>query len=120
VVDPHGRRRWAGAAVTDDRAMLQRWSRLAAGELAIAARPKRASRWTCIRRPKDRPIWKLEASLKCRSCRRGRYAPPVHMIRLAEKRQTMPYVWVIRTRSDKDARITAAVQFFLLSVFGLS
>src|SRR5205809_7935724 len=25
-----------------------------------------------IRRPRDTPIWKLEASLKCRSCRNGR------------------------------------------------
>jgi hypothetical protein len=48
----------------------------------------------CVRRPKDTPIWKLEASLKCRSCRKGRYAPPVHMIRLTEERQTVPYVWV--------------------------
>jgi hypothetical protein len=36
-----------------------------------------------IRRPRDTPIWKLEASLKCRSCRMGRRAPPVRMIRLA-------------------------------------
>ena len=25
-----------------------------------------------IRRPRDTPLWKLEASLKCRSCRKGR------------------------------------------------
>jgi len=25
-----------------------------------------------IRRPRDTPIWKLEAALKCRSCRKGR------------------------------------------------
>src|ERR1700733_6853242 len=48
----------------------------------------------CIRRPGETPIWKLEASLKCRSCRKGRYSPPVHMIRLTQQRQTMPYVWV--------------------------
>src|SRR3979411_2095608 len=36
------------------------------------------------RRPRDTPIWKLEAALKCRSCRKGRYAPPVHMIKLTE------------------------------------
>jgi hypothetical protein len=48
----------------------------------------------CIRRPKDTPIWKLEAALKCRSCRTPRYSPPVHMIRLTEQRQTVPYVWV--------------------------
>jgi hypothetical protein len=40
-----------------------------------------------IRRPRETPIWKLEASLKCRSCRMGRYAPPVHMIKLTETRE---------------------------------
>jgi hypothetical protein len=30
----------------------------------------------------SRPIWKLEAALKCRSCKKGCYAPPVHMIKL--------------------------------------
>jgi len=48
----------------------------------------------CIRRPRDTPIWKLEAALKCRSCRTPRYSPPVHMIRLNDERQIVPYVWV--------------------------
>src|SRR6478735_6028073 len=47
-----------------------------------------------IRRPRDTPIWKLEASLKCRSCRKGRSAPPVHMIKLTETREITPYKWV--------------------------
>ena len=47
-----------------------------------------------IRRPRSTPIWKLEASLKCRSCRKGRYAPPVHMIRLIETQEIAPYPWV--------------------------
>ena len=47
-----------------------------------------------IRRPRNTPIWKLEASLKCRSCRKGRYAPPVRMIKLTEQRQITPYKWV--------------------------
>src|ERR1700757_3457817 len=47
-----------------------------------------------IRRPRSTPIWKLEASLKCRSCRKGKYAPPVHMIRLTEEREISPYRWV--------------------------
>jgi len=47
-----------------------------------------------IRRPRDTPLWKLEASLKCRSCRKGRHAPPVHMIKLTEKREITPYFWV--------------------------
>src|SRR6266849_6442209 len=40
-----------------------------------------------IRRPRDTPIWKLEAALKCRSCRKGHYAPSVHMIKLTETRE---------------------------------
>jgi hypothetical protein len=47
-----------------------------------------------IRRPRDTPIWKLEAALKCRSCRRGRYAPPVHMIKLTATREITAYLWV--------------------------
>ena len=43
---------------------------------------------------RDTPIWKLEAALKCRSCRKGRYAPPVHMIKLTETREITPYRWV--------------------------
>src|SRR3979490_2011905 len=39
-----------------------------------------------IRRPRDTPLWKLEASLKCRSCRKGRWAPPGHMIKWTETR----------------------------------
>jgi hypothetical protein len=47
-----------------------------------------------IRRPRTTPLWKLEASLKCRSCRKGRYAPPVYMIKLTEQREISPYKWV--------------------------
>jgi hypothetical protein len=47
-----------------------------------------------IRRPRDTPLWKLEASLKCRSCRKGRWAPPVHMIKLTERQEITPYKWV--------------------------
>src|SRR3954469_6635326 len=47
-----------------------------------------------IRRPRDTPIWKLEAALKCRSCKKGRSAPPVHMIKLTETREIAPYAWV--------------------------
>jgi hypothetical protein len=44
--------------------------------------------------PRDTPIWKLEAALKCRSCSKGRYSPPVHMIKLTETREITPYLWV--------------------------
>jgi hypothetical protein len=44
-----------------------------------------------IRRPRDTPIWKLEAALKCRSCRKRRY---VHMIKLTERQEFTPYKWV--------------------------
>jgi hypothetical protein len=33
-------------------------------------------------------------ALKCRSCMQGRYAPPVHMIKLTETREITPYLWV--------------------------
>lgn len=36
----------------------------------------------------------LTAAPKCRSCKKGRYAPPVHMIKLTEKREITPYKWV--------------------------
>jgi len=35
------------------------------------------------------------------SCRKGKYAPPVHMIRLTEEREITPYVWV---HPDEDER----------------
>jgi hypothetical protein len=54
-----------------------------------------------IRRPRNTPIWKLEAALKCRSCRKGRYAPPVHMIKLTQEREITPYVWA---HPDDDDR----------------
>jgi hypothetical protein len=52
-----------------------------------------------IRRPRDTPIWKLEASLKCRSCRKGRSAPPVRIIKLTQTRAITPYRWV---RPDEE------------------
>jgi hypothetical protein len=54
-----------------------------------------------IRRPRDTPIWKLEAALKCRSCRKGRYAPPVHMIKLTATREITPYKWAHPDEEDR-------------------
>jgi hypothetical protein len=54
----------------------------------------RASPLDAIRRPRDTSIWKLEAALKCRSCRKGRYAPSVHAIKLTETPEITPYLWV--------------------------
>jgi hypothetical protein len=48
-----------------------------------------------------RPIWKLEAALKCRSCRTPRHSPPVHMIKLTKEREITPYAWV---HPDDDER----------------
>jgi len=45
-------------------------------------------------RPRDTPISKLEAALKCRSCTKGRWAPPVHMIKLTATQEITPYQWV--------------------------
>jgi hypothetical protein len=43
------------------------------------------------------------ASLRCRSCKNGRYAPPLHMIRLTKQREIAPYAWV---HPDDDALIS--------------
>src|SRR5438552_7384462 len=61
-----------------------------------------------IRRPRDTPIWKLEAAVKCRSCKKGRYAPPVHMIKLTETRVITPYLWV---HPDEERSGSAHGQF---------
>jgi hypothetical protein len=54
-----------------------------------------------VRRPRDTPIWKLEGSLRCRSCGTKRYKPPVHIIKLTEAREITPYLWV---HPDEDER----------------
>jgi hypothetical protein len=64
------------------------------GSSAIAVRPAPVLPLDAIRRPRNTPIWKLEAALECRSCRKGRWAPPVHMIKLTEMREITPYKWV--------------------------
>jgi hypothetical protein len=51
-----------------------------------------------IRRPRDTPVWNLEAALKCRS---GRYAPPVHMIKLTEMPEITPCIWVHPDEEDE-------------------
>jgi hypothetical protein len=61
---------------------------------AVSAGTRASLPLDAIRRPRDTPIWKLEASLKCRSCRKGRSAPPVRMIKLTEAREITPYKWV--------------------------
>jgi hypothetical protein len=38
----------------------------------------------------SKPIGKLEAALKCRLCKKRRYAPPVHMIKLTLEREIKP------------------------------
>jgi hypothetical protein len=54
-----------------------------------------------IRRPHDTPVWKLEASLKCRACSNSRNTPTVHMIKLTERREITPYVWVHPDEEDR-------------------
>src|SRR5207245_2842239 len=68
-------RRRPRAAVADDRTMRQRRARLARGGVQPVQDPRKPSS-RCDPRPRDTPIWKLEAALKCRSCKKGRYAPP--------------------------------------------
>jgi hypothetical protein len=67
----------------------------------IAVRPVPACRSMPSRRPRDTPIWKFEAALKCRSFGTRRYKPPVHMVKLTQEREIRPYPWV---HPDDDDR----------------
>ncbi|RJF70878.1 hypothetical protein [Rhodopseudomonas palustris] len=44
-----------------------------------------------IRRTRDTPIWKLEASLRCRNCATRRYRPPVKLVKLTAEREIERY-----------------------------
>jgi hypothetical protein len=70
---------YAGAALTDQLAQFIN------GGLGLEHCETRCNLpLDAIRRPRNTPIWKLEAALKCRSCRTPHYSPPVHMIKLTE------------------------------------
>jgi hypothetical protein len=68
-----------------------------------------------IRRPRDTPIWKLEASLSDRSCRKGPSAPPVRM-KLTEARAITPYKWVHPERSDRNEHYEVRLRIILSRV----
>jgi hypothetical protein len=55
----------------------------------------------CDPATRDTPIWKLEAALKCRSCRTPRYSPRVRMVKLTMQREIMTYASV---HPDDDDR----------------
>jgi hypothetical protein len=33
-------------------------------------------------------------------CKKGRYAPPVHMVKLTQEREITPYAWVLPTTTE--------------------
>ena len=78
-----------------------------AGEPQAQAFPEASQLKPCsgpdaIRGPRDTPIWTLEASLKCRSCRKGCSAPPARMIKLTEAREITPCTGgCMRTRNGE-------------------
>jgi hypothetical protein len=47
--------------------------------------------------------WKIEAALKCRSCKKGRYAPLVYVIKLTATQEITPYK--IRMRRGEAAAL---------------
>jgi hypothetical protein len=51
-------------------------------------------------------MWKLKAALKCRSCKKGRYAPPVHMIKLTATQEITPYKWVHSSRQTNRVSLS--------------
>ena len=94
MVHSHGRLWRASAAIAYHRPVHQRRVTAGSKSNATGARPAPACR---SMRSGDRAIrrcGRCESSLKCRSCRKGRYAPPVHMIKLTAEREITPYRWV--------------------------
>jgi hypothetical protein len=55
-----------------------------------------------IRRARDKPIWKLEPSFRCRSCGTPRYKPP----EVTEQREITPYPWVHPERIVETTQVT--------------
>lgn len=55
-------------------------------------------------------------ALKCRSCKKGRYAPPVHMIKLTREREIAPYVWPIWTMMIGDNKSMSRAKDALESI----
>jgi hypothetical protein len=99
----HGRSEWrAMAGLRSLRRQIGQCLNVGLGFLEVecnCCRTRVSLPLDAVRRPRDTPIWKLEASLKCRSCPKGRYAPPVHTIKLTETREITPYPWV---RPDEE------------------
>ena len=92
MVNPDGGLRWPSAALPDHRSILNGgygWLEVECNRCKTRA----SIPLDAIRRPRDTQLWKLEAALKCRSCRKGRYAPPVHLVKLTEAREITPYRW---------------------------
>jgi hypothetical protein len=77
----------------------ERHSRIG-GWLPMGRRSETEARLDAIRRPRDTPIWGLEAALNCRSCRTPRYSPLVRMIKFTQQRELTPYVWVVHPDDD--------------------
>jgi hypothetical protein len=78
-----------------------------------------------VRRPRNTPIWKLEAALECRSCRTPRYSPPVRMIKLTKQREVDRICGCIRTSRGEGAALRylrdprtprAALWIFMIAV----
>ena len=93
MVDPHGRLRRASAAVADDWPVPQWRTELAGSRVQPMQDPgESASR----RHPPTARHAALEAGgfAKMPIMPEGRYAPPVHMIKLTETREITPYRWV--------------------------
>jgi hypothetical protein len=85
--------RQAGAAVADNRAMSQQRAWLArsrvqslqdSSELAVGRHPP-AARHTSM---------EARSIVEMPIVQEGRYAPPVHIIKLTEEREITPYKWV--------------------------
>jgi hypothetical protein len=102
VVVSVGRLWRACAAVPYDRSVPPQRSGLA-GRQMRPCETKTSIPLDAIRRPGHTPIWKLEASLKCRSCCKSRHVPPAHMARPIEGAHAVQVGSIRTTKNDRAA-----------------
>ena len=54
-----------------------------------------------VRRRRDTAVWTLETAFRCRSCSTPRYAPPVQLIKLTQRREGALAPWYDPREDDR-------------------
>ena len=110
LIDPHGRL-WRVRAAVADRGHL-------AGGRVQRCKTRASLPLDAIRRPRDTPLWKLEGSLKCRSCRKGCIAPQARdqADRDARRPHNAGHKSSSDTRHDEEPIVRSSAYFYTIAL----